>query len=98
MIDRPDGCAAIQRDLNRLEKWASRNFVRFHKGKCQIMPLGSNNPSHQNRLEAEHLQSRFAEKVVEGPGGHQIGRVPAMCSCGSVLGCLRQGVAADQGR
>lgn len=32
----PEGCAAIQRDLERLEKRAGRNFVTFSKGKCTI--------------------------------------------------------------
>ena len=28
----PDGCAAIQRDLTSLEKWAERNLVKTTKG------------------------------------------------------------------
>jgi len=29
MADMPDGHAAIQRDLGRLEKWANRNLIKF---------------------------------------------------------------------
>lgn len=32
----PEGCAAIQRDLERLEKRAGRNCVKFSKGKCTV--------------------------------------------------------------
>lgn len=34
------GSAATQRHLDRLEKWADRNLLRFSKGKCQILHLG----------------------------------------------------------
>lgn len=27
----PEGCAAVHKDLNRLEKWLNRNFMRFDK-------------------------------------------------------------------
>lgn len=34
----PDGWAAIQRDLNRLEKWTNRNR-KFNKEKCKALHL-----------------------------------------------------------
>lgn len=47
VIDRSGGCAAVQRDHRRLEEWANRNIMKFHKGKSQVVPLGRNKPSHQ---------------------------------------------------
>ena len=56
----PDGCSAIQRDL---EKWANRNLMKFNKGKCKVLFLGRNNSMLQDRLEAD-LESSFVEKVL----------------------------------
>lgn len=39
-------CPAIQRYLDRLEKWAERNLIKLNKGKCQVLCLERNNPWH----------------------------------------------------
>jgi len=50
VVDTPAGCAAIQRDLHRLESWAERNLKKSHRGKCRVLHLGRSNPRHQYRL------------------------------------------------
>lgn len=39
------GRAAIQRDLDRLEEWATRNLMKFDKDNCHILHLGRKSPS-----------------------------------------------------
>ncbi|GAB0186845.1 mitochondrial enolase superfamily member 1 [Grus japonensis] len=64
VADTPDGCAAIWRELSKLEKWANWNVMKFSKGKCQALPLGRNNPLHQYRLGADWLESILAEQAL----------------------------------
>jgi len=62
VADLPEGPAAIQKDLSRLEKWADRNLMKFDK-KYRVLHLGINNPRHKYMLGCTQVE-RIAEKVL----------------------------------
>lgn len=39
-IAAPDGCAVIQRDLDTLENWVVKSFMKFNKRSNQVLSLG----------------------------------------------------------
>jgi len=101
VVDTLEGRDAIQKDLDRLERWAPVNLMKFNKAKCKVLHTGWDNPKHKCRCSREWIESSPEQKALGVLVDEKL-NMTWHCAlttekANHILGCIKRSVASRAG-
>jgi len=96
-IDLLESRKALQRDLDRLDRWAKVNCLKFNKAKCRVLHFGHITPCNATGLGRSGWKAAWQKSILELVGSRlsmsqQCARVAKKTNV--MLACIRNSVAS----